>query len=143
MRFWDPSALVPLVIEEPVTPTILSLLVEDDQVVCFWSAELECTSAIVRRDREGLEPQRVSAALEQLARLRSRWSEARPGDAVRDRARRLLRVHPLRTLESLQLAAALVVCEESPASLPFVCLDRQLRTAAGKEGFPLLPAEPW
>ena len=142
MRFWDASALVPLLIYESATPTVRTIFDEDSEVVCFWSAELECTSAIARHEREGIEPHLVLTALERLAKLRSKWSEARPGDAVRDRARRLLRVHPLRTLDSLQLAAALVVCEESPASLPFVCLDRPLRTAAGKEGFPLLPAEP-
>jgi len=57
---------------------------------------------------------------------------------VRDRARRLLEIHPLRAADSLQLAAALVASEEKPSQLPFVSLDRNLARAAEKEGFELI-----
>jgi hypothetical protein len=58
---------------------------------------------------------------------------------VREGARRLLRVHPLGTADSLQVAAALVAAEGVPSSLPFVYLDGRLRAAAAREGLPVLP----
>jgi predicted nucleic acid-binding protein len=51
---------------------------------------------------------------------------------------RLLRVHPLRAADALQLAAALVGSAENPSSLPFVSADPRLNEAARKEGFRLL-----
>ncbi|HXH91499.1 MAG TPA: hypothetical protein VNN25_07960, partial [Thermoanaerobaculia bacterium] len=38
-----------------------------------------------------------------------------------------------------QLAAALIACQEDPASLPFVTLDLDLAAAARAEGFAVLP----
>lgn len=60
-------------------------------------------------------------------------------EAVRQRAKRLLMVHPLRAADALQLAAALVWAAESPQGLELVCLDRRLKEAALKEGFTVLP----
>jgi hypothetical protein len=53
---------------------------------------------------------------------------------------RLLRVHPLRAADSLQLAAAVVASEGDPGELPFVCLDEKLAQAASREGFVCLEA---
>jgi hypothetical protein len=46
----------------------------------------------------------------------------------------------LRATDALQLAAALVWCDETPRGEPFVCLDERLGDAARREGFRLLPA---
>jgi uncharacterized protein len=62
-------------------------------------------------------------------------------DHVRRRAGRLVATHPLRAADAFQLAAALVWCEEQPAGETFVCLDEQLREAARREGFGLLPGD--
>jgi hypothetical protein len=45
----------------------------------------------------------------------------------------------LRAADALQLAAALIWCEEQPAGEVFVCLDDRLREAARREGFTLVP----
>jgi predicted nucleic acid-binding protein len=142
VRYWDASALVPLLLTESATPAVRGLLEEDPQVVTFWTTEVECASAIARLEREGrLAGRPLALALDRLGALRRAWSEVSPLDSVRDRARRLLRTHPLRTADSLQLAAALVASEERPTTLDFVCLDSRLASAAGKEGFPVLPRE--
>jgi hypothetical protein len=62
-----------------------------------------------------------------------------PSDAVRSTAQRLLRVHPIRAADSLQLAAAILVSEYEPATLDFVGLHDQLNEAASREGFRVLP----
>ena len=62
-----------------------------------------------------------------------------PTLALRERAGRLLASHPLRAADALQLAAALVWCDERPAEEGFVCLDRRLRDSARREGFAVVP----
>jgi hypothetical protein len=54
-------------------------------------------------------------------------------------AKRLLRVHPLRTADALQLAAALIACEGEPAGLGFMAFDERLRMAADREGLAVCP----
>jgi hypothetical protein len=51
----------------------------------------------------------------------------------------LLAVHFLRAADAFQLAAALVWAEEKPQGLEIVCLDPNIREAALKEGFEVLP----
>jgi hypothetical protein len=62
-----------------------------------------------------------------------------PTPRVRDRAGRVLGAHPLRAADALQLAAALVWCDDAPQGETFVCLDDRLRQAAAREGFTLSP----
>jgi predicted nucleic acid-binding protein len=73
-----------------------------------------------------------------LALLQEAWVEIQPQEAVRALAGRLLRVHPLRAADALQLAAALVWAG-SPAVGEMVVLDRRLREAARLEGLRPLP----
>jgi hypothetical protein len=49
----------------------------------------------------------------------------------------MLRVHPLRAADALQLAAATIAAERDPPSLEVVSLDERLNEAATKEGFRL------
>lgn len=136
MRFWDASAIVPLLLAEPGRDQLLASLEEDPAMVCWWGTPVECASAIARREREGaLSARDASLALERLRALAEVWLEISPSLAVRGTAQRLLRVHPLRAADSLQLAAALVAAEGDPRSLPFVCRDERLLEAAGREGF--------
>jgi hypothetical protein len=51
---------------------------------------------------------------------------------------RLLRLHALRAADALQLAAAIVLADFDPKTLPFVTLDRHLGAAARREGFEVL-----
>jgi hypothetical protein len=73
-----------------------------------------------------------------LAALAEQWEEVQPGEVVRSTAVRLLRTHPLRTGDALQLAAAILAADGDPRALPFVTLDDRLAVAADKEGFPVL-----
>lgn len=141
MRFWDSSAILPLILDEDQRETLLKLLEDDPVVVVWWAAAVECASAISRREREGaLTLTESGAALSRLDLLAGSWHEVVPSDAVRTVARRLLRTHPLRAADSLQLAAAIVASEHDPSTIPFVGLDARLNEAAIREGFGILPA---
>ena len=136
MKFWDASAIVPLVALEKETGHCRRLLAEDADIVVWFLTPVEVISALSRRLREkSLKPNEFSKAKEQLAALERAWSEVISMERVRERARRLLETHLLRAADSLQLAAALVTSEEAPEGFPFVTLDRRLGDAADKEGF--------
>ncbi len=140
MRSWDSSALVPLLLAEPDAPDLRPLVGMDDPMILWWATPVECTSAIARREREGaLDLDDANAALSRLRTLTLSAAEVSPTEAVRLYARRLLRTHPLRAADALQLAAALAVAEDDPGSLAFLCLDDRLKAAAAHEGFPVLP----
>lgn len=139
MRFWDSSALVALLVPEAATPGLERIAREDPALVVWWATPIECTSAIARLERDGeLGAAEVKAALERLRQAAMEWIEVPPTAAVRDRANRLLRVHPLRAGDACQLAAALVAADSAPASLELVTLDGRLGQAAEREGFPVL-----
>jgi len=140
MRFWDSSAIVPLCLRESNTGIMKSLLDKDEDMVVWWATHAECLSALMRRQREGTlaaeAEQKASSVLRVLA---AGWSEVQPTEILRRRAERLIAVHPLRSADAFQLAAALVWAQDSPQGLEVVCLDRNLREAASKEGFIFLP----
>jgi hypothetical protein len=135
VKFWDSSALVPLVLQQPRTREAHEVLDEDDELVVWWGSAVECASAIARLHRED----QLSATAERDARslldtLRKSWYEVQPGDAVREQALRLLRVHTVRAADALQLAAA-IEWAGAPADADFVTFDDRLREAAAREGF--------
>lgn len=141
MKFWDASAIVPLLLTEARRETLLELLQADPAMAVWWGTPIECGAAIARRERDGaLDLADATGALSRLSSLAKSWSEVLASDSVRSVALRLLRTHPLRAADSLQLAAAIVAAEGEPASLQFVCLDERLREAANREGFLTLPA---
>ena len=135
MRFWDASALVPLILDQPRTARARELLGEDKELVVWWGSMVECASAIARLHRDGV----LTVAEEARARalllsLRSSWFEVQPGDAVREQALRVLRMHPLRSADALQLAAALEWAGSPPDGI-FISFDERLSAAAQREGF--------
>lgn len=140
MRFWDASALVPLCYREESSTGLLSLLQEDKDLVVWWATRVECESAFSRLQRNsnrgfsGLE-----ASRSRLSVIAESWSEIEASDRLRLEAIRLLKAHPLRAADALQLAAALAWVADRKAARDFVCLDRRLSEAAAKEGFRVLP----
>jgi predicted nucleic acid-binding protein len=140
MRFWDASAIVPLLLAEEGRAGVLAELERDPGMFVWWGTPVECVSAIGRREREGaLALADATLAIDRLRALAEAWHEVQPSDIVRVTAQRLLRVHPLRAADSLQLAAAVVASEGDAARLPFVGLDERLNEAALREGFRVVP----
>ncbi len=141
MKFWDASAIIPLLADEPAREQLLALLEADHEMLAWWGTPVEITSALARREREQLlTANEVEAALESARALAESWHEIVPSATVRRTAERLLRVHALRAADSLQLAAALIAANHDPATLEIVCLDARLATAARREGFNVLDA---
>lgn len=139
MKFWDASAIVPLLIAEAATRRLQALAAGDPDMLVWWGSPVECVSAFARLERDGaLDPQAAVLAFDRLKQLAAGWHEVDPSDIVREVAVRFLRVHPLRAADALQLAAAFIAAERRPSSLEMITLDDRLASAAQKEGFTVL-----
>ena len=136
MKFWDSSALVPLLVEEELTSRLCELYLREDGILTWWSSEVECASAIARLEREThLSVQGSTLAFARLNILARSWHRIEPVELIRQTAKRFLRVHALRAADALQLAAAFLGSEGQPPTLGFVCFDDRLSIAAQREGF--------
>ena len=137
MLYWDSSAILPLLLAEPDSEALRDVLRRDPAIVTWWGSRVECASAIARLEREEtLDAADVRTTMDRLHAACAQWTEVPAIDDVRVHATRLLRTHRLRAADALQLAAALVASDFSPASLGFLSLDVRLQQAADREGFP-------
>lgn len=139
MRFWDTSALVPVVVAERATPRVRRWMLEDGDVVVWTLTRVELLSALARRRREA--PQAAGpllAARRDLLAVWERWSEVTAVDLVRRQAERVVESHQVRAADALQIGAALVAASDQPESLTFVTLDIAQAEAAEREGLRVL-----
>lgn len=143
MKFWDTSAVVPLCMQEPGSAAAREILATDSVMVVWWGTRTECISALTRLARDGVLTQADERAARHVLNVLARaWMEMQPSETLRDLAERLLAVHPLRTADALQLAAALLSCRQVTAGQSFVAFDERLRAASYREGFTVLPEMP-
>jgi uncharacterized protein with PIN domain len=87
LRFWDSSALIPLLVVEPHTETVRRLTTEDPTIVVWWGTRVECMHAICRCRREDrIDDQGEHRARNVLEALAERWLEMQPTSALRSEA---------------------------------------------------------
>lgn len=136
MKFWDASAIVPLLVAEKTTGRLQALAQRDPDMLAWWGSAVECASALARLERDAaLDAKGAEFAFQRLRQIADAWHEIEPSELVRENAVRFLRVHPLRAADAMQLAAAFVAAERRPASLQVVTLDERVGDAMRKEGF--------
>jgi len=139
MKFWDSSAVVPLICREKQTTPIIRIYAADMDMLVWGFTRTEILSALCRKAREGALPRnRFDEAVSRLEALKADWTENIDYEGVRERAGRLLAIHPLSAADALQLAAALVAVEERTRGFEFVTLDEKLAQAATREGFAVI-----
>lgn len=141
MRFWDSSALVPLMLEERESERLDAVAREDRKIAAWWGTLLEVVSAIERRHRHGgLTTEERADADARVAVSAASWYTVPPVAHVRTEALHVAQVHGLRAGDAFQLAAALEWASDHGPGHAFVTLDRDLRAAAAREGFTVLPS---
>lgn len=135
MRYWDSSAIVPLLVDESTSRARRNLHAEDSAMATWWATTLECESALSRLERQSrFSPRRLQEARDRLRRLSESWNRVMPSELILVRATRLLRTHSLRAADALQLAAGLEAAERHTYRLEFACNDNNLSAAAVREG---------
>lgn len=139
MRFWDTAAIVPLLVEELETKAVTEVYRTDRALSVWCLTPVEAWTAIARKRRASiLGSPDMREARGRLEALAGDWVEIQEIAAVRRRAQRLVEVHPLRSADALQLAAALVFVSDRPEGFEFVTLDSRLAEAAEQEAFRIL-----
>jgi predicted nucleic acid-binding protein len=140
MRFWDSSALIPLLIREDSSEQMRQLLASDHHILASAITPIEIQSSLWRRrHHQEMDADQHTTAEQAFGKLSESWSEIEDTPVTRQIALELITRHVLRAADALQLAAAVVACGKDPQSLSFVTLDRDLAAAARSEGFPVLP----
>jgi predicted nucleic acid-binding protein len=140
MRFWDSSALVPLVLQQPVSPEVESWIAEDAALVAWTLTPVELVSALRRLVREGALVEHAAREAERLVSdLVSRAHVVSDVERVKSLATRLLRVHTLRAADALQLGAALAWSDGHVEDAVLHTFDHRLADAASREGFRVIP----
>jgi predicted nucleic acid-binding protein len=133
MRYFDASALVKRYVREQGSAKVRRLLAA--QAATSRLSEVEVTSALMRRSREGaVSPAERDRA---LAALRSDFLAILVVELTAEisaRSRLLLQRHPLRAADAIQLASCLYLQDRLSLRLPFVAFDARLLEAARREG---------
>jgi predicted nucleic acid-binding protein len=141
VKFWDTSALVPLMVDEPATPTVRRLLADDHDVIVWMLTSIELLSTLGRLGRAAPDLMDVLPGVRlDVMDLFRRWAAVTHVAGVQRRAERLVGVHPLTAADAMQLGAALLASGDRPETLDFVTLDQPLGRCAQLEGFRVLPA---
>ena len=136
MRFWDSSAVVPLLVEQDTSPRVAGWVAEDSTMALWTLTPVEIVSALRRLVREkALEEEAARLAELRMEELVRACHVIIDMDLVKSLATRLLRVHPLRAFDALQLGAALHWAESHPQGRTLLTLDGRLALAAQREGF--------
>jgi predicted nucleic acid-binding protein len=135
--FWDTSALVPLIIEQqPFTEQGRALAARSSHRVIAFFSELEGRTALERLHRDGAIATRraLQRAHTSLSNLLRGFDVVRFQPKILADATVLVDKHPLRTLDSLQLASCkMLLASFGVAEVSLVTADRRLATAARAE----------
>ena len=140
MSFWDSSALVPLIVQQALTDRAeRNYQKERGGIIIWWGTLSECVSALARLERsKDLTTDEVEQALKALTAISTSWHEILPSDLLREKANRLMRVHPLRMGDAFQLASAIIASEDLVSAVTVATFDERLTVAARKEGFEIV-----
>jgi predicted nucleic acid-binding protein len=142
MIWLDSSWLVKLYVEEVDSAQVRAAVDGEDTVLVSEVAFVEFHAAVARRRREGSLSGRTAGPL--IRRFRRDWPDrnrATVSPEVVGRAADLLLAHPLRSLDAIQLASALLVAAGAPEPLRFGAADARLLAAARAEGLRTLTVE--
>jgi len=136
VRFWDTSAVVPLLVEQESSTRVAAWVREDEAIALWTLTPVEVVSALRRLVRDNALEERdarlAEGRMDELVRACQVVIDVEPVKAL---AARLLRLHPLRAFDALQLGAALHWAEGHPQGRTLYTLDGRLALAALREGF--------
>lgn len=142
--FADTSALLKLYVEEDECERVRAA----EPLIVSQLARVEVPAALWRKHRMGeIEAAHVRVLLDGFKadysgteHTAARFVRVLVNVEVLEDAARLVGVHGLRAYDGVQLACARAVRTVAPECTDFAAFDKQLRDAAAREEFALLPA---
>ncbi|HUP23399.1 MAG TPA: type II toxin-antitoxin system VapC family toxin [Thermoanaerobaculia bacterium] len=137
--FLDASALVKRYVEEDRSCVVREVFQVGVPVAISRQSIAEVATALCRRCRDGdLLPADRDAVLDALALDESTFHVVELTDDVTRESIQLLRRHPLRAGDAVQLASCVVLARELGTELRFVAFDDSLSRAARSEGLTVI-----
>jgi predicted nucleic acid-binding protein len=125
-------------VDEPGTEEAQGAYNEADGIRTTAIAHVEATAALSRMRKGGrLTPTQLRRAIEDLGSLWRGIDSHTVSDALLAKAAESARTHSLRAYDSVHLAGALSFA--AGEELEFACWDKELRDAAKRHGFSLIP----
>ncbi len=138
----ESSAVLSLLLVEAGHGKIRGCLRNEDEVLTSELTLVECDRAIIRETALGRISEAEAAERRSvLSRIAEHWIVLSVGREVVDRARQQFPREPLRTLDAIHLATAILGRTVVPG-LAMLSLDSDLRACARALGFDLLPVRP-
>ena len=139
MLYAESSAVLAWLLEEDAGETARRLLASAPLVVASHLTLIECDRVMHRALHLGeLSEVEAAARREVLSSAAVRWHLIHLDDEVAERARRPFPSEPIRTLDAIHLASALVARAALP-ELSVLSLDRRVRGGARGLGFRVVP----
>lgn len=118
---------------------VAELLAGADSVVTSDLTLVECERVLIRACSTGLMTEADGADQSaDLARVAQHWTRLRVDEEVVERTRRPFPVEPIRTLDALHLASA-VVARSAASELRLLSLDDRIRENGERLGFDVVP----
>ena len=125
-------------VDEPGTEEAQGAYNKADGIRTTAIAHVEATAALSRMRKGGrLTPTQLRRAIEDLESLWRGIDSHAVSDALLAKAAESARTHALRAYDAVHLAGALSFA--AGEELEFACWDKELRSAAKKHGFTLIP----
>jgi uncharacterized protein len=140
--YLDTSWLVKLYVDEGDAEAVRRVVDTDATVLVGDLSFVEFHAAVARRRRDGSLAPRAGTAV--VSRFRREWADRGRVAVSRDvvaRAADLVAAHPLRSLDALHLASALLIGTGAPEPLRFGAADERLLAAARAEGLVTLSTD--
>jgi predicted nucleic acid-binding protein len=126
-------------VDEPGTGEAQSAYSGADGIRTTAIAHIESTAALARMRKGGrLTPAQLRRGLDDLEKIWRGIHSHAVSNALLASAAESARTHSLRAYDAVHLAGALSFA--AGEKLDFACWDKELRDAAGKHGFALLPS---
>ena len=138
LAYFDTSVLIKRYVEEPGSARARRLM-RRYRLLSSVIAPVEAVSAVSRRHRAGQVTRTIFDEI--VARIhadRLYWELIELGAGVLAGAEQLILQTPVRTLDALHIASALLLQMESGAPLPFATADARQREAADHAGLKVL-----
>jgi uncharacterized protein with PIN domain len=136
----ESSAVLAWLLDEPGQRAVVDALAGADQVVTSALTVIECSRALARaRETKRVKPAEELAALRLLDQAAASWNVLDISDRVAERARGAFPHEPVRTLDAIHLATAMVFAEVL-GSMRVLSLDDRVRENVSALGLNLLPA---
>ncbi len=135
----ESSAVLGWLLDEPTGRTVRERLAKAEIVIASDLTLIECDRVVIRAALLGdLTEADAADRRAHLTTAAAHWNVLRISGEIVERARQPFPGDPIRTLDAIHLAAALVARSAVPG-LEVLSLDDRIRTAAKKLGFSIQP----